>query len=68
MTGLFAAVFWHGTYDFFLFLEESRLVEKYIAEGLLFTGALISFIFAIRLSRNAIKEHVDLSRRANRVV
>jgi RsiW-degrading membrane proteinase PrsW (M82 family) len=66
MTGLFVAVFWHGTFDFFLFLEESKLVEKYVAEGLLFIGAIISFIFAINLARNAIKEHVGHSERASR--
>jgi protease PrsW len=62
MTGLFMAVFWHGTFDFFLFLEESKLVAKYLAEGLLFLGAIVSFGFGIGLSRRAIVEHVSLSK------
>jgi RsiW-degrading membrane proteinase PrsW (M82 family) len=59
--GLFWAVFWHGTYDFFLFLQDDKVVKEFISGGLLFLGALISFILAIRLSRNAIDEHIHLS-------
>jgi RsiW-degrading membrane proteinase PrsW (M82 family) len=62
MAGLFSAIFWHGTYDFFLFLEESHIVAKYVADGLLFLGEFSSFAFAIHVSRNAIKEHVALSK------
>ena len=60
--GLFLASFWHGTYDFFLFLQDNKLVKETISGGLLFLGALISFVLAIRLARNAIKEHIDISR------
>jgi len=60
--GLFLAAFWHGTYDFFLFLQDNKLVKENISGGLLFLGALISFVLAIRLARNAIKEHIDISR------
>ena len=63
MKGLFWAVFWHGTYDFFLFLQDNKLVREFISGGLLLLGALISFFLAIRLSRNAIEEHVDLSKK-----
>jgi len=62
MKGLGLAVFWHGTYDFFLFLQDDKLVREFISSGLLFIGALISFILAIRLSRNAIDEHIRLSK------
>ena len=61
MTGLLMAVFWHGTFDFFLFMEEAKLVSRYVAEGLLFIGAIISFAFAVRLSRKAIAEHIAIS-------
>ena len=51
------AIFWpvlfHGTFDFFLFLNDVPL---------LFAGAIVSFIIAIRLSRNAIKKHQLLSK------
>lgn len=66
MTGLLVAVFWHGTYDFFLFLEESKLVAQYLAEGLLFLGAIISFGLAVVLSRRAVREHVALSEQLHR--
>lgn len=61
--GLFWAVFFHGTYDFFLFLQGKDEINKYVSDGLLFAGAVASFIVAIRFSRKAIKEHVDISRR-----
>lgn len=62
LTGLFWAVFFHGTFDFFLFLQETPEVNKYISDGLLFAGAVISFIFAIRLSRKHIRLHHQLSK------
>ena len=61
MTGLLMAVFWHGTFDFFLFLEENNLVSRYVADGLLFLGALASFGLALLLSRRAVREHMALS-------
>jgi len=64
--GLFLAAFWHGTYDFFLFLQDNKLVKENISGGLLFLGALISFVLAIRLARNAIEEHIDISRKMHK--
>ncbi|MDX2048978.1 MAG: YhfC family glutamic-type intramembrane protease [Chitinophagaceae bacterium] len=61
MLGLFWAVFFHGTFDFFLFLREDQLVKQYVSEIMLFSGAVISFAVAVWLSRRAIKEHVILS-------
>ncbi len=49
--GLALAVFFHGAYDFSLFVNRSFSV----------IGAVISLIIAIRLSRRAIKGHRDLS-------
>jgi protease PrsW len=66
MTGLFWAVFWHGTYDLFLFLQENEMVNLYVSDGLLFAGALLSFVLAIRLSAKAIKEHTLLSQKMHR--
>lgn len=60
--GLFWAVFWHGSYDFFLFLQDNKLVREFISGGLLLLGALVSFFLAIRLSNNAINEHIALSK------
>jgi RsiW-degrading membrane proteinase PrsW (M82 family) len=61
-TGIFWAVFFHGTYDFLLFLQGNPTVNKYLSDSLLFVGAVGSFIFAVWLSKRAIKEHHDLSK------
>lgn len=61
-TGLFWAAFFHGTYDFFLFLQGNPTVNRYLSDSLLFVGAVASFIFAVWLSKKAIKEHHDLSK------
>jgi RsiW-degrading membrane proteinase PrsW (M82 family) len=61
-TGLFWAVFFHGSFDFFIFLQKSPDVKPYISDSLLFTGAVISYIIAIRLSRKHIKLHQQISK------
>jgi RsiW-degrading membrane proteinase PrsW (M82 family) len=61
-TGIFWAAFFHGTYDFFLFLQGNTTVNKYLSDSLLFVGAVGSFIFAVWLSKKAIKEHHTLSK------
>ncbi len=62
LTGIFWAVFFHGTFDFFLFLQNSPDVKPYVSDGLLFAGAVVSYIIAIRLSRKHIKLHQQLSK------
>lgn len=59
--GLFWAVFFHGTYDAFLFWQQSPDMPDYISDILLFLGAVISFIVAIRLSWKLIYKHRILS-------
>jgi RsiW-degrading membrane proteinase PrsW (M82 family) len=61
-TGLVWAIFFHGTFDFFLFLRNSPDVTLFVSDGLLFAGAIVSYIFAIRMSRKHIKLHQALSR------
>lgn len=61
-TGLLLAVFFHGTFDFFLFLQKSPDIKPYISDSLLFTGAVVSYIIAIRMSRKHIKLHQQLSK------
>ncbi|MBX9781688.1 MAG: PrsW family intramembrane metalloprotease [Chitinophagaceae bacterium] len=61
LLGVFWATFFHGTFDFFLFLQ-GGLVSAYVGDGLLFVGAAASFIIAIYFSRRAIKEHVATSK------
>lgn len=51
--GIFWAVFFHGAFDFFLFIKESSY---------LWLGAFASFIVAILLSQKAIKKHQLISK------
>ena len=60
--GLLLAMFFHGAFDFFLFLQDSIRVREYVSEGLLFAGALVSFYVAVRLSLRSIRLHRELSR------
>jgi protease PrsW len=60
--GLVLAIFFHGSFDFFLFLQDSIVVKPYISNGLLVLGAVVSYYFAIRLSMRSIRLHRELSR------
>ncbi|MBO9565915.1 MAG: PrsW family intramembrane metalloprotease [Niastella sp.] len=60
--GVLLAVFFHGSYDFFLFLQNNPNVTRYVSEGLLVAGALVSYWFAIRLSLRSIRQHEALSK------
>ena len=60
--GLLLAVFFHGAFDFFLFLQESKEVTQYVSAGLLIVGALVSYFFAVRIALRSIKLHQELSR------
>jgi RsiW-degrading membrane proteinase PrsW (M82 family) len=66
MAGLFWAVFWHGSYDLFLFLRENKMLGRYVSDGLLFGGAITSFLLALQLAGRAMKEHVSLSEKNHR--
>lgn len=66
MKGLFWAVFWHGLYDLFLFLQENKMLGLYVSDGLLFAGAISSFLLALHLAGRAIREHASLSERNHR--
>lgn len=49
--GLLAAIFFHGSFDFFIFLIQNKLVNDGVGDGLLVAGAISSFILAVVLSR-----------------
>lgn len=55
LTGLGLAVFFHGTFDAFLFIGKA---------GLLAVGALVSFYFCLRLSWRALKRQEEQSRKS----
>ncbi len=59
--GLLSAIFFHGTFDFFLFVKDYTLVGQQTAEGLLAGGAIVSFITAIILSRRLIRRQRAVS-------
>jgi len=60
--GLLLAAFFHGAFDFFLFLQESKEVIRYISGGLLSIGAIASYWIAVRMSLRSIRLHQDLSK------
>ena len=60
--GLLLAVFFHGTFDFFLFLQNNPNVTRYVSQSLLIVGALVSYWIAIRLSLRSIRQHQALSK------
>lgn len=62
VTGLFWAVFFHGSFDFFIFLQNSPDVKPFVSDSLLFAGAIVSYFFAIRMSRKHINLHQQLSK------
>ena len=61
LTGLLGAMFFHGTFDFFLFVKEGTLIGQQTADGLLIGGALVSFVVALVLSRRLIRRQRSLS-------
>jgi RsiW-degrading membrane proteinase PrsW (M82 family) len=60
-TGLLGATFFHGTYDFFLFLKQYSFVDQETSDLLLLAGAIVSLIVALWLSKKLIREHRSLS-------
>jgi RsiW-degrading membrane proteinase PrsW (M82 family) len=64
LSALVGSSFWHGSYDFFLFLQQDLNIARYIPTGLLFLGAVGSLAWSIRLSRRALQEHLNLSRQS----
>ena len=62
-TGLLLAVFFHGAYDFFLFLQNNPNVTRYVSTGLLVGGALVSWYIAMRMAFRSIRMHQALSRK-----
>ena len=65
LLGLLWAVLFHGIYDFFLFLQGNPYIKDYISDLLLFIGAVVSFVIAIRLrysfftEKDFFKKHLD---------
>ena len=60
--GILGAIFFHGTFDFFLFINKYSFAGKDLSEVLLVGGAITSFIVSLVLSRKLIRQHQQLSR------
>jgi len=61
LMGLIGAIFFHGSYDFFLFVQQYTLVGQQTADGLLLGGAIVSFIIALILSRRLFRRQRAVS-------
>ena len=57
LQGLVVAMLFHGSFDFFLFLQQSREAQKYLSTGILSFGTFASFYIAVRLAMRAIRRH-----------
>jgi protease PrsW len=60
--GLLIAVFFHGTFDFCLFMQQSPRITQYVSTGLLSFGAFASYYVSIRLAMRAIRLQQALSK------
>jgi RsiW-degrading membrane proteinase PrsW (M82 family) len=57
LQGVAVAVLFHGSFDFFLFLQQSHEAKKYLSTGILSFGTFASFYIAVRLAMRAIRRH-----------
>ena len=55
--GLIIAVIFHGSFDFFVFLQKNQKITAYVSEGLLSFGAFATFYIAMRLALKTIRLH-----------
>ena len=55
--GLLIVVLLHGSFDFFLFIQQHRVVRRYVSDGILSFGAFASFYIAVRQAWKAIRLH-----------
>jgi RsiW-degrading membrane proteinase PrsW (M82 family) len=54
---LLIVVLLHGSFDFFLFLQQNHSVRRYVSEGILSFCAFTSFYIAVRQAWKAIRLH-----------
>ena len=60
--GLIGAIFFHGTFDYFLFLNQNQMVNTGTGNSLLGGGAIVSFIVSLILCRNLIRRDQAISK------
>ncbi|HEY4335658.1 MAG TPA: PrsW family glutamic-type intramembrane protease [Puia sp.] len=62
--GLLVAVLFHGSFDFFLFVQQNREITRYLSTGMLSFGSFATFYIAVRLAMRALRIH-QASRQAD---
>ncbi|HVS96697.1 MAG TPA: PrsW family glutamic-type intramembrane protease [Puia sp.] len=55
--GLAVAVLFHGSFDFFVFLQQNREARKYLSTSVLSFGAFATFYIAVRLAMRALRTY-----------
>jgi protease PrsW len=55
--GLLIAVLFHGSFDFFVFMQQNQAATRYFSTGILSFGAFATFYIAVRLAMRAIRMH-----------
>ncbi|MBS1920445.1 MAG: PrsW family intramembrane metalloprotease [Bacteroidetes bacterium] len=63
LTGLIAAIFFHGTFDFFLFVSQKPGTDENSGNAMLAIGAIVSFIISLILCRKMILADQRISKR-----
>ncbi|GGA85705.1 PrsW family intramembrane metalloprotease [Puia dinghuensis] len=62
--GLLVAVLFHGSFDFFLFVQQNREITHYLSTGMLSFGAFATFYIAVRLAMRALRMHQAMKEEA----
>ena len=62
LKGLLIAVFFHGSFDFCIFLQQNEKAAQYFSTGLLSFGSFASFYISFRLAMRAIRMQQALSK------
>ncbi|HXB09871.1 MAG TPA: PrsW family glutamic-type intramembrane protease [Puia sp.] len=57
LKGLLVAVLFHGSFDFFLFIQQKKEATTYLSTGVLSFGAFATFYIAVRLAMRALRMH-----------
>jgi len=60
--GLLIAVLFHGSFDFFVFLQQSHVATAYFSTSVLSFGAFATFYIAMRLALRALRIQAEIQR------
>jgi RsiW-degrading membrane proteinase PrsW (M82 family) len=60
--GLIGAIFFHGSFDFFLFVNQNKLANEGTSNALIGSGAIVSFVISLVLCRRLIRRGQFISK------